>query len=198
MDQLVTIQPAPTLRGFCQHIIAKHASNWPADEMVMAEEFVTFFKLDFLTTVTSLTELCKSLGVNVSHSKLPRGLHGHNCAYEDKREIVIAETAETPRVPGAREHTLLHELREIMEYEFRKINSPIASDLADREERAEDFACYVRAALPIKAFGEILEHMGQPKWTVGEACLAVIFGIAMIVYAFSCTMLPHWEDQLHG
>ncbi len=198
MDQPVTIQPAPTLRGFCQHVIANCSEKWPPDEQYIADLFVKFFDIGPLVSTAQLTRLCTSLGISVSLTKLPAGLRGHNCVFEDKREIVITETIDAAAVMGSREHTLLHELREIIEYEFRHLQRPIATGYEDREERAEDFASDVRLAASFKTFGQILEGLGKPKWTFGEVCFAVITGVAMVVYCITCVMLPHWEDQLPG
>jgi hypothetical protein len=51
---------------------------------------------------------------------------------------------------GSQEHTLLHELREQIEFEFRKIGRPVVSNAADQEDRAESFASSVRSLASMK------------------------------------------------
>lgn len=195
MDRPVTIQPAPTVHGFCQHIIANHAGNWPPSEQVIAEEFVTFFKIDPVLRIERLTQLCTSLGISVSFKQLPTGLRGHNCVYRDKREIVITENVPSASVLGSQEHTLLHELREIMEYDFRRLQRPIASSYDDREQRAEAFGIAVRVESAQKTFYGLLDGLGQPEWTFGQFCIAVLMVLAMTIHAALCASLPRWEDQ---
>lgn len=197
MDELVTIEPAPTLNDFCQHVIAKFAGNWPPKETDIADEFVTFFRVDFVKTVAGLPELCKSLGINVSELELPPGLHGHNCAFQDKREIVVAQQSGRV-VLGSKQHTLLHELREIIEYDFVKIHRPTMAGLADREQRADDFASHVRAEAPIRALYHAFESRMAGEWSFGQICLAAIFTFAAIVYVLTCLTLPDYEKQLLG
>ncbi len=196
MEQPITIQPAASLRGFCQHVVATYTGKWPPSEEFIAAEFVTFFKLGPLVAFSGLADLCSSLGINVSVTRLPVTLRGHNFAYQETRRIIIAEKTGKASVFGSREHTLLHELRELIEYEFAKMQSPTAASFKDKEERAEDFAAEVRVLSAYKFFDKTLHTFGNPKWTFGDVCFAVLFGIVMLLYGTACITLPQWEDKL--
>jgi hypothetical protein len=95
--------------GFCQAVISRHAENWPPTEKVLADEFVNWLgSVKFFQSRDAMRELCLSKGVNLSFIPLPPDLHGFNCTFQDKKEIVLSERE---IVPFAHLHTLFHELR---------------------------------------------------------------------------------------
>jgi hypothetical protein len=123
---------------------------------------------------------------------MPSELRGHNSSYNGSRTIAIAEHQS---FPGANEHTLLHELRELLEHSFVGLGFAVAANSEDIEERAELFACLVRSHLAQKTIFVWLEHIGyvEKKWLrYGAYFLTVLGGIAMIV---GCFLLPAFEDQ---
>ncbi len=198
MEPLVTIQPAPNLQGFCQHIIALCGANWPPSEDEIAAEFVPFFRIEPVLRLQKLKELCSSLGIAVTLKELPPGLRGHNCVFGDRREIVITENSELAAVLGSQEHTLLHELREIMEYEFRRLQRPIARDFSDREQRADDFGMAVRVETASGMFHKLTDGLGEPNWTLKDILIGVLAIIGMTIYVAMCKSLPQREDRAEG
>jgi len=195
LDSEITIQPPLTLRGFCQTMVAKHSGNWPPGEEAIAEEFLSFFQVDGVFPLEGPEKLCARLGINVSIQALPGGLRGHNCALGEKREIVIGKVEGPAMVFGSQEHTLLHELRELIEYEFRKIGYP-AAVACDLESRAETFAAMSRARASIKGWEPLFDGIGniQSKW--GWFAVALPFLVMILIDCCSCLLLPLWEDQL--
>ena len=96
-----------------------------------------------------LVDLCVRLSIEVSFLNLPKGHSGINGCYGDKRAIVVNEA----KLIGLnREHALLHELREVLEYKFRDLNRPVALK-NDLEMRAEMFAMTVRMHTGVKMWG---------------------------------------------
>lgn len=198
MDPEITIQPPLTLRGFCEAVLTRHSAKWPPDEGLIAQEFVLFFQTEKLLGFTALQRFCQGLEVAVSIQKLPRELRGHNHRYQGKREIVIGTPAQGPPSASIWEHTLFHELRELLEYEFRELGCPVANSFSDLEARAERFASSVRAFGAIKSWQPLLESIGEVKSTwarVGLGLLAVgILGFTSL----GCLLLPSFEGRLSG
>ncbi|MGI9102741.1 MAG: hypothetical protein ACR2IF_09900 [Terriglobales bacterium] len=196
MDGEVTIQQPLTLRGFCESVFLENSKDWPPDECTIAQEFVAFFQIDTFPTLGTLQRLCHTLGMRVREQDLPKGIRGFNHHYEDHREIVIGTTRREAQALGSREHTLLHEVREQIEYEFHKIGHPVATN-SDKEHRADHFASFVRlyasgkAALPLAT--DLFSEASSGLAKFGMIVLAVIVSLG---FALSCLALPQWEDKL--
>jgi len=196
MEPEVAIQPPVSLSGFCKTVIANRSGKWPPNEDAIAHEFVSFFGIDGLLGMGDLERLCQTLGVAVSIRELPKPLRGHNCLYDGKSEIVVGTVAGPTAGLGPREHTLLHELRELIEYEFRKLGRPVATTPSDLESRAEDFASLARAVAPLKALEWVFDAIGGIESRLLQfAAIALVCILAMGHYLY-CLTLPQWEDQL--
>ncbi len=155
---------------------AKHASNWPPQEETLADEFISYFKLEPIVFLGALQKLCDSLGINVRVMVLPESLRGHNYRFDGKREIYISERQ---ILRGTEEHTALHELRELLEYEF-------------------NFAVAVRVFAFGKEIPSLLEHAAgiEQKWP-RRASYVLLFVVA-VGYVMALTLLPHVEDIADG
>lgn len=96
----------------------------------------------------------------------------------------------------SQEHTLLHELREQIEFEFRKIGRSVALTAADQEDRAESFASLVRGFASMKGLEELFGDIPEIKsgWAQFGAILLMV--IVCLGYSFTCFALPQWEDKL--
>jgi len=139
MDSLNN-NPAPAtpdrLADFCRVFLSENRAQWPPDENSLATHFVEFFKLQFVER-ESLKRVCQDLNIKFSEGQLPKGMKGYNHCYNGERTIMIATDQ---FVPGASfEHTILHELRELMEYVFRDLGAETSTG-AELEKRAEQFA----------------------------------------------------------
>jgi len=184
--------PQP-LVTFCQGAVSKFASQWPPEESRLADAFIAHFSLPKLATFESQLKLGESLGIRVSEVILPHNLRGHNRCYGNQREIQIHH-GKLHFI--TREHTLLHELREILEYIFQDMGYPTANERSAREVRAETFA----SCLETDIFGDMLKDIFQvaegigSKWKRwGAFFLLALFGIAGL---FSIMMFPAFEDQI--
>ena len=92
--------------------------------------------------------------------------------------------------------TLLHELREILENEFRTIGYAIAEpDLCDMEERAESFATHVQVNAAHQALPVLWENAStiERKW-VRIGAYALIFSGAL-AYTLSCISIAQIENN---
>jgi hypothetical protein len=197
LDPEITIEPPLTLRGFCEALFRGNSEKWPPDEYTIATGFVFFFRLERELKFKDLEQFCRDLGVEVSVQKLPRELRGHNHRYQGKRGIVVGAVAETA-LPGIREHTLFHELRELIEYEFREIGHPVAANFSDLESRAETFAGGIRTYGAIKGWQPLLEGIGEIKSGWAKLGLGLLLFLIVGANALACLFLPHLEDRLPG
>ena len=170
--------------------MGRHIGAWPPTESVLAEEFVSSFNL-VPSTPNGLQQLCVQLGISLSFSSLPAELRGFNCAYQDRMEIVLSEQQ---GFWGAQEHTLLHELREILERSFITLGYPTVSDEQKLEKNAEDFARFIRMAAITKSLPIFFEGTEQieRKWVQVAAFLLI--GCGVLFYFYTCAMLPRFED----
>lgn len=179
--------------AFCRTVISKHASHWPPEESKLADEFITHFGLTAIANFDKQIEFCESLGIHVSEKLLPESLRGHNCCYRNERQIQIS--------PGklyliSREHTLLHELREILEYIFKDLGFPTTKEMSTLEARAETFASCVRIGALAETWETIIRAVPQIEskwWRLGASFLFFLLGIAGL---FSIAILPAFEDRI--
>jgi hypothetical protein len=195
MDPEVTIDQPLTLRGYCEAAFSKHSKSWPPSESALADEFISYFHFKEFVTLDYLQNLCQKLEMTIRIEELPKGIRGYNHAYGNKREIVVGTAGPRATVLGSQEHTLLHELREQIEYEFRKSGHPVAGPY-DQEDRAETFASSVRSVASMKGLETLVGDISEIKsgWARFGAILLMV--IMFLGYSFTCIALPQWEDKL--
>ena len=195
MEPEITIEPPKTLGRFCETVGANHLGSWPPSENALAHQFVSFFGIDGMLGMEELERLCRMVGVEVSVRDLPKPLRGHNCTYEGKREIVVGAVQGSALVLGSREHTLLHELRELIECEFRRLGRPTATGFADMESRAEAFASQVRASASFKTWEGYFEAIDGIESRLLKIGAVIIVALLAMGHYLACVNLPQWEDQ---
>ena len=160
---------------------------------MLAEAFVTFFGPGACNNLENLRQLCADLAIEVTQRPMPPEIRGHNSLYFSKRAIVLS--ADQP-LSDLDEHTLLHELREIVEHIFKELGTSTCNETAELEMRTELFASYVRAEAFSRRLPVFFEHAQQieKKW-VRYGAYAVI-GVGAIAYMFACLFLPFVEDTV--
>ena len=190
MGQEPIIIPPFSLSGFCATVQSKHAANWPPTEMTIATEFVDYFKLEPIVFMAKLEELCQQLGITLRVTSLPECLRGHNYRFENQREILISESQ---TVRGTEVYTALHEMRELLEYEFCDFGIPICNS-ADKETRADEFAISVQIGAFAKEIPALLNQASgiECNWKRWAAYIALFLGT--IVYGVALAALPLLED----
>ena len=171
--------------------MGRHAGHWPPEENLLAEAFVTSFGADACRNMETLRQLCLRMGIEVRQVPMPPEIRGHNSLYLSKRSISLS--SHQPLL-GTDEHTLLHELREVIEHIFKELGSGTCSENPDLEMRAEMFASYVRSESFSRRLPEFFESAKQieVKW-VRYGAYAVI-GIGAAAYMFTCLFLPFFEE----
>jgi hypothetical protein len=194
LNSETTVDTPKNLRGFCATFCNKHTEHWPPDEHELAMEFVAYFGLPPLPKLDDYRALALRLAIEVSVAPLPAGLRGYNSRYKERNLIVIERLEGRAGRSGIPEHTFLHELRELVEYEFRRQQRPTASG-QELESRAEWFATAVRALAPMPLLKELGESALEMKgaWRFLAVGLVVGFGVLHVLFSF---LLPHHEDYL--
>lgn len=181
------------LLGFCIGVVSRHAETWPPTEQVLADEFVSWFDAKSFLTKTGMQKLCLSKGIKLSFVPLPPELHGFNCSFHNKNEIVISEHE---MVPFAHVHTLFHEFRELLERVFVQMGHATLTSTASLEAKAEEFAMVARMATGTRELPGYIDMVGKIEinWHryFGYAFL-IVFSVA---YMFSCAFLPQFEDMI--
>lgn len=192
----VSNNPAPAapdgLADFCRAFLSQNLAEWPPDENKLATSFVEFFKLHFAEP-EALKKICQALNIEFSEGPLPRGMKGYNHCYNGERTIMIATDQ---FVPGASfEHTVLHELRELMEYVFRQLGVKTA-DSAELEQRAEQFAISARIMTAGNRLTSLIDdaRLIETPWKRRLAYLAIVIG--GLFHIVVCGLLPSLEDRL--
>ena len=179
-----------TLSGFCQTVYQKHGSEWPPTEETLADEFVEYFKLETLVNLGELQEICDRLGIIFRIEQLPESLRGINYRYQEKREIVISDSQLLTK-----EHTTLHELREVIEYEFCDLRTPVCTT-EDKEERADSFAVSVRMCAFGKEIPGLMDRVGkiESKWP--KRAVYVLLFVFVAVYFAGLILSPKLEEAM--
>jgi len=181
------------LLGFCLAVISRHAEKWPPTEQVLADDFVNWFGAKSFMTPTAMRELCLAKGITLSFVSLPPGLHGVNCVFQDRKEIVITEREV---VPFGHVHTLFHEFREMLEDVFVELGHATITPDESLEVTAEEFAMAARMATATRelpAYFKMVSNI-EKNWHryIGFAFLVVFF----VSYLLSCAFLPQFEDMM--
>jgi len=134
--------------------------------------------------------LCRTKGVNLSFVPLPQEIRGFNCAFQEKKEIVITSHE---LAPFADSHTLMHEFRELLEHEFVALGYATI-DVDSLETQAEMFAMLARMEALTKDLPSFIE-MAQSVERNWARYLAFVFWIVFCAaYLFSCVYLPEMEE----
>ena len=181
------------LLGFCLEVISRHGDNWPPSEQILATEFVSWSGVKSFLTRDAMQELCLSKGINLSFVALPLNLHGFNCSFQDKKEIVISEHE---NVPFADLHTLLHEFREMLERVFAELGYATLAARDSLEETAEAFAMMARietGAKELPVYIEIVSDIETPWYRYFGY---VLLFVGFVAYMFTCVTLPQYEEMI--
>jgi hypothetical protein len=126
------------IRTFCAEFVLRYAQSWPAKEEVLAKEFVTHFALPPFLHAAHLAEIGENLKIRFVKENLPDDLLGSNFNFAGQRRIAVSDRLEHV---GMKEHTFLHEVRELLEYEFREFGYPTVEINTDEIEfQADQFA----------------------------------------------------------
>jgi hypothetical protein len=177
------------LTAFCEECTARNAGAWPISERNLAMEFIKHFNIPPIVLITHLMGLCAALNIELVRDELPPDLLGLNASIGYKRVIVYSGRSGDLIL---REHTILHEIREIIESILRKLDFPTVEP-SEMEFHANAFASEVMAIGTQDEFGYWYEYAAEIEstwWRIGAllligACSA--FVLARVVYCANQT-----------
>ncbi len=90
-------------------------------------------------------------------------------------------------------HTLLHELREILEHIFTDLGRPTV-DKESLEARAERFAIETRIAASFDMWKTHFEGAKKIQSIWWRRAAYVLIGLGTFIQVAGCTLLPYFED----
>lgn len=169
------------IHTFCCEFVARHSQVWPVEEDQLADEFVSYFRIPPFFQLTQLKSVSETLEIHFEKEALPEDLLGANIRFKRQRRIAVSNRAQLIGMQG---HTFLHEVRELLEYEFHDIGYPTADlNSDDLEIRAEEFAVFGLFSASEKAWPELLDaasHIESP-WKQFAAIVLISFGAFMFL-----------------
>jgi hypothetical protein len=177
------------LSEFCAAVVNRHAPAWPPTENQLAHEFLAYFGIARLGFYDGLVTWCGEVGVVVSMAELPHDVSGVNFWHEKNMSIVM------PVNGGcliSREHTLFHELRELLEWEFEHLGQPLG-DPDTLESRAEEFAATMRIALVLESSKDIFRIAGSVRDPLARFCANGLAGLVVAGAVLGCAYVRHLE-----
>ncbi len=164
-------RPRDLLELFCREIWEKYGDPARVPESRLAQEFAIAFQLPRFLLFFHLESVCGKLGVVLQPHVFPRGLRGFFYRWNGTYRLLYPQLEGWP---GARELSILHELREILENVFSTLDPAYQPRCgADLERAAEEFAVQVwgwnsSQVLPditrLKGWELVLEIAGTLLW----------------------------------
>ena len=179
-----------TFFAFGKSFISSHPVPWPPSERSLADYFVSYFKSSHFLTVADLELFCTVTEIELAVTTLPHDLLGINYSLNGKRSI---ELSAAPHDIQTRVPTVLHEIRELLEYTFRNLGRPTTNS-EEIELRAEEFASSVMEFGGIRMICERVQNPNEMEAALrkgGSFALIAICALALITR--TDRMCPHFE-----
>jgi hypothetical protein len=179
------------LADFCAGIVNRHALAWPPTEERLAQEFLAHFGSAHFRTYEGMINWCENAGISFLTTAMPHDLRGLNCSHENGQLIVM------PISGGSvisREHTFLHELREVIERVFENLKYPLA-DANAIESRADQFAVNTRIALLLESSNDFFALAGQVRDPLGRFCANGLAALAIAAGVLACASIHQLEAR---
>lgn len=162
--------------SFCQNFILRHPNPWPPDEQALANEFVSYFASFNFLVISDLEKYCTATGIELTKKSLPSDLLAANCYPNGKRKIDLNDHSEYLFIQP---HTVLHEIRELLEYSFRDLGYPI-TDLSEIESRADQFASLVMVCGGEKIWTKLFKDALEIESGLWKFAAVVLIGFCAV------------------
>ena len=183
------------LPEFCATVLNRYASAWPPTEHQLAQDFLAHFGTARFGFYDGLVKWCGEVGIEMSTMDcLPHDMRGGNFWHEQNMSIVL------PLNGGcliSREHTLLHELRELLEHTFKYLGHPIADGDA-HEQRADEFAACVRIAILMDSSKDFFRIANDVRDPLGRACAYALVGAMTLAAVVGCAGVRQLEAHFEA
>jgi len=182
------------LPEFCAAVVDRHDSAWPPTEDQLARDFLAHFGIARLAHYDEIIKWCGEVGVQFSTAELPHDMRGFNYWHENTFSITM------PTNGGcfiSREHTLFHELRELLDVIFGYLGHPICHR-DELESRVEHFAACVRIAIVMESSKDFFQLAGDVKNPFGRVCAYGLAGALTVAAVVGCAGIRHLEAQFEA
>jgi hypothetical protein len=169
------------LKAFCEGYISQHREKWPTSERQLAKAFVSHFDIPFVFRVSDLHDFLVQTNIELIERDLPSDLLGVNMCFGTKRQIRTSRNADHVRFGT---HTVLHEIREILEADFRELgfSTTNLSDLSDLDSRADDFSFGVDMCTGTASLMDWIKDARETNSTlvkIAVLCIAIIIVVVL-------------------
>ena len=195
MEPMADVSKSSALPEFCAAVVNRHAAAWPPAEDQLAREFRTHFEIARLAFFDGIVKWCNEVGIVVSTMDcFPHDLRGANFWHDKNMSIMM------PPYGGcviSREHTLLHEVRELLERLFSQIGYP-TSEGAALETRAEQFAACVRIAVFLESSKDFFQLAGTVKNPLGRVGAFGLVGTLTVAAVVGSAGIRQLEAQFEA
>lgn len=183
----MNVESQDLLRAFCEAFTLQHRDKWPPNEYELAEAFVSHFAIPRILGVADLQNFLTQTNIELIEDDSPADLLGINMSVGGKRRIFTSKNRD--HFPF-RIHTLLHEIRELIEVEFCQLGFKTTNSQG-LDSRADEFsfAVHIRAATPsiegwVKNSPEIKSTWQSIASLFGLIAIATVFGLSSFFGAF--------------
>lgn len=174
------------LRAFCE-CIPRDGQEWPVSEWELASAFIKFFNVPPLAYVGNLEGFFAQTKIELREGDLPSDLLGVNMSFQGRRRIDLSRHGEQVH---SQLHTVLHEIREMIESEFSRLGFATTSS-RELEASANEFAFYA-VLCPFEGLFKDSLHNAleiESKWqrwtTLSLICAAaLVLGFGSFMGAF--------------
>jgi hypothetical protein len=180
------------LHAFCSDFATRNKETWPPDEELLAKQFLSHFQLPPFLHGANLGEICEKLDIQFVKEKLPNDLLGSNFRFAGKRRIAINDR---PERVGMKEHTFFHEMRELLEYDFREIGFPTTEKNGEElESRADEFALCLMCGQE-ETWEKLTKSTFQMRSTWSMIGTIVLIFVARIAYLLNAQSCAQYMDR---
>ncbi len=180
------------LAQFCQITVSRHENEWPITEKLLAREFAEFFQLPPMFGFAHISEFSGKINVEILKDETPEDLFGANFEFNGKRFIAICNRNHRLGTQG---HTFLHEIRELLENEFKLLGFPSLTH-NNKEDGADEFA-EATSFIPIEVLCAYLFERSarlDKKWKqIGAGIGVGLLEIFMMLAIHYCAKYPQLE-----
>jgi hypothetical protein len=184
-------EPRDSLTMFCEVYISQKGRNRPINEWELADAFVKSFEIPPLVDVSGFDRFFAQTNIELRKANLPPDLLGVHMSVEGKRRIDLSER---PEQRYFQVHTVLHEIREIIEKDFCRLEFGTTESEDDLERRANEFAfCGVICSqTDVFKFWFDNAHEMESSWRKWGALSLIGMGLLFVaLYSFLGAFLPH-------
>jgi hypothetical protein len=175
------------LKAFCEAYTSQHREKWPTSEYELAEAFVSHFGIPIVFRMADLQNFLVRTNIELIEGDFPADLLGVNMSFGMKRQIFTSRNVD--HVPF-RIHTVLHEIREIVEDDFRRLGFATTNS-SGLDSRADEFSFAVHFYAGMASIEDRVKDASEMNSTwqsFGSLCLftvfAVLFGLSSLFGAF--------------